>query len=92
MSNGRKISVLAKSLEKFISLQVGKHLVFKDSLNFLNSSLDSLVQNLRVDAEGDIEKLKEKFPITYQFFKEEFPDLNDETFQFLTRKVRINPI
>ena len=71
-----------------MSIRVGKHLVFKDSLNFLPSSLDSLVQNLRDGAEGDIQKLKEKFPLTYKFFKEKFPHLKEELFQHLTRKVK----
>ena len=57
-SKGRSFSVLAKSFEKFISLGVDRHIVFKDSLNFLPSSLDSLVKNLREEAGNDKKKMK----------------------------------
>ena len=38
--------VIAKSLESFLSIKLGT-LEFKDSLQFLNSSLDKLVKNLK---------------------------------------------
>ena len=37
--------VVAKSMEKFVTFSIG-NLKFKDSLQFLNSSLDKLVNNL----------------------------------------------
>jgi hypothetical protein len=44
------VKILAKNSETFISMQMGKRLVFVDSLNFLSGSLDSLVA-LLPDAE-----------------------------------------
>lgn len=86
----RKLKVLAKSFEKFISLQVDKHIIFKDSLSFLPSSLDSLVQNLRQEAGDDeesITKMKNLFKNTYNFFKRKYPLLNENLFfKYLTRK------
>ena len=44
-------TVIAKSQEKFISIQLGP-VEFKDSLQFLNSSLDKLVKNLKQEVEA----------------------------------------
>ena len=86
-SQGRSFSVLAKSFEKFISLGVDRHIVFKDSLNFLPSSLDSLVKNLREEAGNDKKKMKYLFHHTFSYFKEKFPNLDESLFnQYLTRK------
>ena len=38
--------VIAKSLEKFISMSI-RHIEIKDSLNFMSLSLDKLVRNLK---------------------------------------------
>ena len=86
-SKGRNFSVLAKSFEKFISLGVDKHIVFKDSLNFLPSSLDSLVNNLREEAGEDKEKIKKLFKHSYSFFKKKYPQKDEILFhKYLTRK------
>jgi hypothetical protein len=42
-----EISVIGQSMEKYLLLGLGSHLVFKDSLQFLQSSLARLVQCLR---------------------------------------------
>ena len=41
-----KISVIPNGLEKYIAFLLGKNLVFIDSMQFINSSLDKLVKNL----------------------------------------------
>ena len=43
---GDKISVIGQGMEKYLSLSLGKHIIFKDSLMFLNSSLERLGKNL----------------------------------------------
>ena len=40
------ISVIPNNMEKYMSFTLGKHLRFMDSFQFLNSSLDKLVENL----------------------------------------------
>ena len=40
------INVIPNGLEKFMSFSLGKNIVFIDSMLFLNSSLNKLVNNL----------------------------------------------
>ena len=41
-----KISVIPSGLEKYMSSTINRNIVFIDSMQFLRSSLDSLVKNL----------------------------------------------
>ena len=41
-----KISVIPNGLEKYMAFFLGRNLVFIDSMQFMNSSLDKLVKNL----------------------------------------------
>ena len=41
-----KISVIPNGLEKYMAFTVNKNLVFVDSMQFMNCSLDKLVKNL----------------------------------------------
>ena len=41
-----KISVISNGLEKYMAFTINKNLVFIDSMQFMNSSLDELVKNL----------------------------------------------
>ena len=41
-----KINVIPNGLEKYMEFFLGKNLVFTDSMQFMNSSLDKLVENL----------------------------------------------
>ena len=41
-----KINVISNGLEKYTAFLIGKNLVFIDSMQFINSSLDKLVKNL----------------------------------------------
>ena len=53
-----KVSVILNGLEKYMAFTVNKNLVFIDSMQFLNSSLDSLVKNL---IDEDFKYLSEEF-------------------------------
>ena len=74
--------VIAKSMEKFISFSIGT-LHFKDSAQFLLSSLDKLVSNLKIQAEKE-ENEKEMFQNTWKYFKSK--NLPEESFELLTKK------
>ena len=43
---GVDIKVIRQGIEKYLTLSLGKYLVFKDSLQFLGSSLATLAKNL----------------------------------------------
>ena len=53
-----KVSVIPNGLEKYMAFTVNKNLVFVDSMQFMNSSLDSLVKNL---SNNDFKCLPEEF-------------------------------
>ena len=57
----RKISVIGQAMEKYISLSCGDHLVFKDSLQFMNCSLEQLVSNLVKSGKDNFIQLKKEF-------------------------------
>ena len=81
-------SVIAKTMEQFIQIKLGKNSVIKDSLNFLGGSLDGLVKNLK-DEGKKTGKMKELFKHSYSFFDElrtNNSDLKDDDFDLLTRK------
>ena len=40
-----KVSVIPNGLEKYMAFTINKSLVFIDSMQFMNSSLDTLVKN-----------------------------------------------
>ena len=52
------ISVIPNGLEKYMAFTVNKNLVFIDSMQFMNSSLDKLVKNLN---DKDFKYLGEEF-------------------------------
>ena len=53
-----KVSVIPNGIEKYIAFTINRNLVFIDSMQFINSSLDSLVRNL---SDNDFEYLSEEF-------------------------------
>ena len=53
-----KVSVIPNGLEKYIAFTINRNLAFVDSMQFMNSSFDSLVQNLM---DGDFKYLSEEF-------------------------------
>ena len=55
-----KVSVIPNGLEKYIAFTVNKNLVFIDSMQFMNSGLDSLVKNL---SDHDSRNLSKRFSL-----------------------------
>ena len=53
-----KVSVILDGLEKYMAFTVNKNLGFMDSMQFINSGLDSLLKNL---SDNDFKYLSEKF-------------------------------
>ena len=72
-------AVVAKSLEKFTSMKIG-HIEIKDSLQFMGSSLDKLVSDLREMGKKEKMSLQETFPSTYAYFKKEWSHIGEDTF------------
>ena len=58
----------------------------KDSLSFLNSSLEKLVKNLKDKGVKEGKELKETFPSTYAYFKKDWKNIDNEAFELLIRK------
>ena len=71
-----KIDVIPNRLEKYMTFFLNKNLVFIDSMQFMNSSLDKLVKNLsdndfkylieELDSEN-LELLKQKGAYPYEY-------------------------
>ena len=53
-----KVSVIPNGLEKYMAFTVYKNVVFIDSMQFMNSGLDSLVKNL---SKNDFKYFSEEF-------------------------------
>ena len=53
-----KVSVIPNGLEKYMAFTFNRNLVFIDSMQFMNSSLDSLVKNL---SDNDFKDLSKEF-------------------------------
>ena len=62
-------------MEKYLTISIGKFLVFKDSLQFLGASLQTLAQNL---LKGGMDK--------FRHLKAQNPTISDEKLQLLVRK------
>ena len=56
--NNLKISVMSNGLEKYMAVTVNKNLVFIDSMQFINTTPDKLVENLN---DKDFKYLSEEF-------------------------------
>ena len=41
-----KVNVIPNGLEKYMAFTINKNLIFIDSMQFMNSSLDALIKNL----------------------------------------------
>ena len=72
---GEKINVIGQGMEKYLTLSLGKYLVFKDTLQFLSFSLQTLADNM---SKGGIEKFKH--------LKLQFPNTRDDLLKLLIRK------
>ena len=76
-----KIELMPKTEDKYISYSFEK-MQFKDSFSFMASSLDNLEKNLRNDKHYD----SSKFIFTTNFFKERYPNINNEDLKLLLKK------
>ena len=59
---GETIKVIGQGMEKYLTLSLGKYLVFKDSLQFLGSSLQTLGENLLKGGMDQFVNLKKQCP------------------------------
>ena len=71
-----KIDVIPNRLEKYMAFILNKNLVFIDSMQFMNSSLEKLVKNLTSDdfkyltkefGSKNLELLKQKDAYRYEY-------------------------
>ena len=53
-----EISVIPNGLEKYVAFTINKNLIFIDTMQFMNSSLDVLVKNL---SDNDFKHLSQEF-------------------------------
>ena len=74
--------VIPKSSEKYVYLSLDK-IEFKDSLQFLNTSLEKLVSNLKSKGEN----IALQFPNTWKYFNHRWKHLDQEAFEMLTEKL-----
>jgi hypothetical protein len=58
----RLLSVIGQGMEKYLCLGFGDHLVFKDSLQFLGASLESLSASLAKNGTSKFQNLRKAFP------------------------------
>ena len=81
-----KINVIPNGLEKYMVTFLGKNLVFIDSMQFINSSLDKLVKNLSNEdfeylvkefGSENLEMLKQKGACPYEYLNS-FKGFNEE--------------
>ena len=77
-------NVIAKSMEKFVTFSIG-NLKIKDSLQFLDSSLDKLVSNLAGKVKNG-KSLQDIFANTWKFFQNKTWTTDIKAFEMLTRK------
>ena len=71
-----KIDIISNGLEKYMAFMINKNLVFINSMQFMNSSLEKLVKNLADDdfkyltqefGSKNLELLKPKDAYTYEY-------------------------
>ena len=81
-----KINIIPNGLEKYMAFFLNKNLVFIDSMQFMNSSLDKLVKNLSDDdfkylaeefGSENLEILKQKGAYPYEYMNS-FKRFNEE--------------
>ena len=62
-----KVNVIPNRLEKFMAFTINKNLVFIDTMQFINFSLNKLVKNL---TDNDFKYLSEEFSAVLKIFLE----------------------
>ena len=68
--------MIGQGLEKYLLVEWGEHLQFKDSLQFLPSSLDALVENLKKSEDDGV----------FGILREAFPEATPEQWDLLKQK------
>ena len=66
-------------MERYLEVQWGPHIVFRDTFNFLTTSLSKLTDGLRKSAGDNFIRLRANFPHI-------FPNLNPDAVKLLLRK------
>lgn len=61
-------------------------LEIKDSFNFLNTSLEKLVGNLKKLGESKFKNSKQAFPHLYKYYTEKWKHIDEDSFNLLLRK------
>ena len=91
-------SIIAKTLEKYINFTCGEEnnkeawaLDFKDSFQFLKTSLDRLTKNLKAKADNDKGDFQKYFKHTLDYFNEKFPHLPHHYFTTLLLRKGVFP-
>ena len=82
--------VVGQTIDKYVTFSIG-NVMFKDTFQFLSSSLSNLVENLKANKEKN---LNQNFAVTYKYFKENWEkklkqkgyDI-EESFSMFTRKL-----
>ena len=94
----KDVKLVAKSTEKVMSVTISFHntdakAILIDSLNFLPSSLQSLVDNLKkksivkaIDDDDITDMNASTFQHTTKFFKQKFPELDSSALSLLLQK------
>ena len=89
-----KINVILNGLEKYLAFFLGKNLIFIDSMQFINSSLDKVVKNLSDEdfnylvkefGSENLEILKQKDAYLYEYMNS-FKRFNEENLKDLMKK------
>ena len=57
----QRLHVIAQTMEKYLTMSFGRHLVFKDSFQFLSSSLASLTSNLLTSGKDAFKQMRKGF-------------------------------
>ena len=91
-------SIIAKTLEKYINFTCGEEnnkeawaLDFKDSFQFLGTSLERLTKNLKAKADNDKGDFQKYFKHTLDYFNEKFPHLPHHYFTTLLLRKGVFP-
>jgi hypothetical protein len=58
----RKLNIIGQGMESYLTLSLGNHLVFKDSLQFMPAALGTLVDSLATKGKDKFELLRKGFP------------------------------
>ena len=57
----RSVNIIGQTMEKYLVLNWGEHIVFKDSLQFMNCSLEKLVSNLLKSGRDNFKEIHREY-------------------------------